>query len=570
VSAKSTAFDLGQTFNEALGLHRQGRLREAEKIYTRVLKAAPDYFDALNLLGTVKVQLGRIGEAHRLLAAAVKINPRAPDAWVNLGHVLHALKRDQEALDCLEKAHALAPDDINILNDHANALLNLGRPQEALAEFRQVLAALPDHAQAHIGSGIAQATLGSPQGAVADFDRALSIVPAHPVAHYNRGIALFNLGRHADAVAAHDHALAATPAHAGAWLNRGQALAALNRHQEAVDSYGKATALRKDHADAHFNEALALLTLGEYRRGFEQYEWRWRRTGMPAQRSRGRPLWLGEYPATRKTVLLHAEQGLGDTIQFARYVPLLAETGAKVVLEVQPELMTLMARLDGAAAIIARGDAPPPFDVHCPLGSLPLAFKTEPDTVPAQVPYLTADDGHLATWLARIGGLERPRIAIAWSGNPSHFNDRNRSIAFNRLAPLWSIPARFVSIQHDVRGADAAMLAGETRVTHVGGELGNFADTAAVIALADLVIAVDTAVAHLAGAMGRPVWVLLPFAPDWRWTLEGETTPWYPTARLFRQTSPGDWDGVIERVGAELRRFMSSSDHRGGVNEAGR
>jgi len=240
-------------------------------------------------------------------------------------------------------------------------------------------------------------------------------------------------------------------------------------------------------------------------------------------------------------------------------VPLLAANGAKVVLEVQPELTALMARLEGAATVIARG-APPPqqFDVHCPLGSLPLAFKTEPATVPADIPYLSADDEHLAKWSARLGTLERPRIAIAWAGNPSHLNDRNRSIAFAKLAALLSIPARFVSIQRDIRGEDANLLAGENRVTDVGAELENFADTAAIIALCDLVISVDTAVAHLAGAMGRPLWMLLPFAPDWRWTLDGDTSPWYPTARLFRQTALGDWDGVIARVGDELGRFAQS------------
>jgi hypothetical protein len=258
-------------------------------------------------------------------------------------------------------------------------------------------------------------------------------------------------------------------------------------------------------------------------------------------------------------VLLHAEQGFGDTIQFARYVPLLAASGAKVMLEVQPELTALMASLEGAATVIARGAAPPQqFDVHCPLGSLPLAFKTEPATVPADIPYLSADDEHLAKWSARISALERPRIAIAWAGNPSHLNDRNRSIAFAKLAPLLSIAARFVSIQRDVGGEDAIPLAGESGVANLGSELENFADTAAVIALCDLVIAVYTAVAHLAGAMGRPLWMLLPFAPDWRWTLDGETSPWYPTARLFRQTSLGDWDGVIARVGDELKRFVQS------------
>jgi hypothetical protein len=325
-----------------------------------------------------------------------------------------------------------------------------------------------------------------------------------------------------------------------------------------VVSYSKAGAIRKEDPDVHFSEALALLALGDYRRGFEKYEARWRRSGMPAQQSRGRPLWLGEYPLARKTVLLHAEQGFGDTIQFARYVPLLAATGAKVVLEVQSELAALMARLDGGAQVIGRGEAPPPFDVHCPLGSLPLALRTEPDTVPAEIPYLSADEASLTKWSARIGALARPRVAIAWSGNSNHFNDRNRSIPFDRLAPLFSAPARFVSIQRDVRSEDADKLTNESRVTHVGGELVNFTDTAAVIALADLVISADTAVAHLAGAMGRPLWVLIPFQPDWRWTLDGETSPWYPTARLFRQASIGDWDGVVARVATELGRFMSN------------
>ena len=556
---KPGPFNLGQSLNEAVALQRQGRLRDAEKIYTRVLKAAPEHFDALNLLGTVKAQLGRMGEAHRLLSAAVKLNPRAPAAWANLGQVLHALKRDREALECYDKARALAPENIDILNNRANALLSLGRPQQALDEFRQVLARVPHHPEARLNCGIAHAALGSPEEAVAEFDRALSIVPGHPVAHYNRGIALYDLGRYAAAAAAHDSALAVAPEHAGAWLNRGRALAALNRLDDAITSYGKATAIRKDDADAQFMESLALLTLGDYRRGFAKYEARWRRNGMPAQKSRGRPLWLGDYPLARKTVLLHAEQGLGDTIQFARYVPLLAATGAKIVLEVQAELTALMARLEGAATVIARGEAPPPFDLHCPLGSLPLAFKTEPSTVPAHIPYLSADDAHLAKWSGRIGALERPRIAMTWSGNASHINDRNRSLPFARLAPLFAIPARFVSIQREVRSEDLAALAAEQRVMHIGGELENFADTAAVIALSDLVIAVDTAAAHLAGAMGRPVWVLIPFAPDWRWTLDGETSPWYPTARLFRQTSLGDWDGVVERVGHELSSFISTA-----------
>jgi tetratricopeptide (TPR) repeat protein len=553
----SRVFDIGQSLSEAFALQRQGRLREAEKIYNRVLKAAPDNFDALNLLGAVKLQQGQIGEAQRLLGAAVRANPRAAGAWSNLGQALHALKRAPEALDCLAKARALSPDDLAIRNQHANVLLTLGRPAEALAEFQQVLARLPNHVEARLNSGLARAMLGHPEPALADFDAALQLAPGHPGVHYNRGVALLRLGRYAEAVEANDRALAIAPDFANAWLNRAKALMQLNRYDETVAACAAALRLRKDFADAHFNNALALLTRGDYARGFAEYEWRWRRTGMPPQKSRGKPLWLGEYPLARKTVLLHAEQGLGDTIQFARYVPLIAAAGARVALEVPAELQTLMGRLDGAAAVVARGEDPPPFDVHCPLGSLPLAMHTDFATVPAPIPYLSAADDKIAQWSAKLDALPRPRVAVTWSGNPSHDNDRNRSIAFARLTPLLAASASFVAIQKDVRGEDAVPLA-DSRVTSIGAELEDFSDTAAVLALCDLVIAVDTAAAHLAGAMGRPVWVLVPFAPDWRWTRKGETTPWYPSARLFRQPAPGDWESVVARVAGELKRFAIS------------
>jgi tetratricopeptide (TPR) repeat protein len=550
--------DLGQMLREAVTLQHQGRLREAEKIYTRVLKAVPDQFDALNLLGTVKAQRGQAGEAYRLITAALKINPRAADAWVNLGIVLHALKRDQEALESFDKALALKPGDADALLQRGNALLALGRAQDALAAFDEVLASMPRHAQARLNRGLVLAALGRHQEAVADFEAALGISPANPAAHYNYGISLFSLGRYAEAVAAYDRALSIAPNHVKAWNNRGLALQALNRFDAALTSYSKALELQMDYADAHFNQALALLTVGDFRRGFEEYEWRWRRTGMPAH-GRRRPLWLGEYPLRGRTILLHAEQGLGDTIQFARYVRLLARTGAKIVLEVQPQLKALLGQTDGVCAVVARGEPLPSFDVHCPLGSLPLALKTEPATIPTEVPYLRADDAHIAKWCPRLEALGRPRVAVAWSGNAQHMNDRNRSIPLSHLAPLWSIDSvRFVAVQRDLRSGDAELLAREPRVTQIGTQLDDFADTAAVLALVDLVITVDTSVAHLAGAMGRPVWILVPFSPDWRWTLSGDSSRWYATARLFRQSSLGDWDSVMERLRSELHRFFRS------------
>jgi tetratricopeptide (TPR) repeat protein len=551
--------DIGRALRDAVTLQQQGRLREAEKIYARVLKAVPDQFDALNLLGTVKAQRGQAGEAYRLITAALRVNPRAPDAWVNLGIVLHALKRDQEALESFEKALALKPGDADALYQRGNALMALGRAQDALGAFGEVLVLMPRHPQARLDRGLALAALGRHQEAVADFEAALALWPKNPAAHYNHGISLFSLGRYADAVAAYDRALSIAADHVKAWNNRGLALQALNRHEQALASYAKALELQKDYADAHFNQALALLTVGEFRRGFEKYEWRWRRSGMPTGRGYGRPLWLGEYPLERRTILLHAEQGLGDTIQFARYVPMLARAGAKVLLEVQPQLKALLGPIDGAASVVARGEPLPAFDVHCPLGSLPLALKTEPATIPSTDRYIGADEGHMAKWRPRLEALGRRRIALAWSGNPQHMNDRNRSIPLSLLVPLWSSGAmQFLSVQRELRDGDAELLAREPRVTQLGTELDDFADTAAVLALVDLVITVDTSVAHLAGAMGRPVYILVPFSPDWRWTLAGESSRWYPTARLFRQPSVGDWDSVIERLRGELARFSST------------
>jgi tetratricopeptide (TPR) repeat protein len=559
MKTSSVPFNLGQAFGEAVALHRRGQLREAERIYARVLKAAPDHFDALNLLGAVKVQQGQFGEAQRLFSAAIKVNPRIAAVWCNLGQAQYAQKRPADALQSFDKARALAPDDVDILYQHANALLALDRPREALAELATVLARKPQHFEARLNSGLAHAKLDNQERALADFDAALALVPQHPVAHFNRGVVLIKLGRYAEAVAANERTVAAAPDYVAAWLNRGMALAQLRRFEEAIASYGEVLARRQDNADAHFNRALALLTIGDYRAGFADYEWRWRRTGAPAQRNRGRRLWLGDTPLSGKTILLHAEQGLGDTIQFARYAPLLAAQGAKVVLEVQPELKSLLARLNGVTAVVARGEAPPPFDVHCPLGSLPLARKTELPLVPAQIPYLSADQAYLQKWSARIEKLPRPRIALAWAGNPAHDNDRNRSIALSTLAPLLAMPASFISVQRDLRSSDAAQLGAITQLTHLGGELADFNDTAAVLSLCDLLVTADTAPAHLAGAMGRPVWVLVPFAPDWRWMLDGESTPWYPTARVFRQSALADWDAVIARVASALQEQLKGS-----------
>ena len=558
-AVQSRPFNIAQTLQEALSLHQQGRLREAEKLYARTLKAAPDNFDALHLLGLIKAQSGLMGEAYRLMSAALKINPNAPDALVNFANVLHALKRDDEALTCLDKALALRPGDPDTLLYRGIALSSLDRTEEALSCFNTALTRDPARGDALLNRGTALARLGRPAEALSDFDAVLARSPHHAEALYNRGTALLDLNRPDEAIISFDALLGGAPQHLGAWNNRGRALQALNRHSEAAGSFERTITIDKNFADGHSNLALSLLTLGDLTRGFAEYEWRWKRTGMSDARRghRGR-LWLGEFPLGQGTILLTAEQGLGDTIQFVRYAPLLARGGARVLLEVQPELKALLATINGIVSCHARGEALPAYDFHCPLGSLPLALKTEPSSIPAQIPYLRADDEHIAKWRPAIDALPGKRVALAWAGHARHPNDRNRSIDLGLLEPLLALDSvSFISIQRDLRDDDHAQLARHPRVTHIGEKLADMADTAAVTTLADLTIAVDTSVVHLAGAMGREAWVLLPFSPDWRWALAGEHSPWYPQIRLFRQSSPGDWPGVIAAVREALVRLAS-------------
>jgi tetratricopeptide (TPR) repeat protein len=554
---RSSDLRVAQAVEEAAGLYRQGRRDDAEKICTRVIKARPDWFDALHLLGVIRLDGGKAGAGFALIESALKLNPQSPQALCNLGRALAMLNRDEEALAAIDRALALAPDDFEALNGRGIVLLKLGRTADALAAFERAAALEPRFLGARLNRGTALAQLGRAEEAVAEFDAVLALTPGHAETIYNRGVALGSLGRHAEAIASYDRALAIRPDYLKALVSRGMSGQALNRHEEALADCARALALDRNNADAHHNEALARLTLGDYRRGFEKYEWRWQRTGMPARRrSFGKPLWLGEYPLARKTILLHAEQGLGDTIQFARYAPLIARTGAKVVLEVQPELKELLERVEGVTGVVARGEELPAFDVHCPVGSLPRALRTEPATIPAESPYLKASEERLARWRARIERLPSPRIAIAWAGGAGHVNDRNRSIALAMLAPLLALDRiGFVSIQRELRSGDAEALARFPQLLHVGAELADFDDTGAVVSLVDVVISVDTSVVHLAGALGRPTWILVPFSPDWRWMLAREDSPWYPTARLFRQPAPGDWDSVIAKVSEELARL---------------
>jgi hypothetical protein len=386
------------------------------------------------------------------------------------------------------------------------------------------------------------------EDAVASYERALAIRPDFAQALYSRGNALMALNRHDEAIASFERALAARPGYAEALNNRGAALQALNRHQEAIASYEQLLAIKPDDAGVHFNASLARLTLGDLLAGWKEYEWRWKSKHFTSrQRDFTQPLWLGRESLAGKTILLHAEQGFGDTLQFVRYAPAVARQGARVLLEVPGALRRLFEGFQGVERVIAKGESLPKFDCHCPLMSLPLAFGTTLQNIPCEVPYLSAPARRVEQWRQQLGTGTKPRVGIVWSGRLTHKNDHNRSIPLSALLPLAGAGVELVSLQKEVRGDDLATLAQFGEIRHFGEELQDFADTAALISLLDIVVSVDTAPAHLAGALGKPVWILLPYRPDWRWLLDREDSPWYPTARLFRQPAIGDWESVIER-----------------------
>jgi len=539
----------GPDIAEAVILHRQGRLGEAEQIYASILAENPGQFEALHLLGLARHQQGHAVEALRLIGAALAARPDSADALSNYGLVLDALKRHEEALASFDRALALERRHVNALNNRALTLANLGRAEEALAAWNEALAADPDHLQALHNRGNALYGRKRHAAALADYERFLEVGGDNIDVLNNRGGSLAALGRIAQAIESYDRALAIQP-RPEILINKAHALAECHEFDRALSTYAQAAILEGKRAEAIWCASLVRLRLGDLARGWQEYEWRWRQASWaPQRRQFAAPLWLGQEPLAGRIILLHAEQGYGDTLQFVRYASEVAALGATVLLEVQPPLKPLLADSAGAAQIFARGEPLPWFDWHCPLMSLPLAFGTSIATIPCAVPYLKVPASRLREWRERLGRGGSLRVGIAWGGSPAHKNDHNRSIGLERLGRLLSTPAvEFVNLQCELAEPVAAALAGKGNVLQVGDELRDFADTAAVISLMDLVVSVDTSVAHLAGGLGTQVWVLLPFTPDFRWLLEREDSPWYPTARLFRQPRPGDWESVLERV----------------------
>jgi tetratricopeptide (TPR) repeat protein len=533
--------------------HQAGRLGDAETLYRDALAAQPDHADALHLLGLIASQVGRHDVAVDLIGRAIaQVGKSGGDSahfHANLGLALAGLERFEEALASFARALAVRADYAEALCHRGDTLRRLGRLDEALASYDQAIAARPDFAAAFSDRGNVLKAMRRWPEALASYDRALALRPDFVGALSNRAVTLAALDRLDAALASCDQALALAPNSVEALINRAGVLQELRGFDAALAAYDRAIALAPADAAAQANRALLLLLTGDFAHGWPAYEWRRKLPGF-AGRVLAAPAWAGEDIAGQR-LLLHAEQGFGDTIQFARYAPLAAARGAHVTLAVQPPLVPLLAGLPGVA-VIADRDPLPAFDRHCSLLSLPRAFATTLETIPGGVPYVAAPADRVAAWEPRLprGAM---RVGLAWSGHPANTKDHERSIPFAQLARLASLPGiRLVSLQKDVRAGDADALAACTGIVDLHGDLRDFADTAAVIAQLDLVVTVDTAVAHLAGAMGKPVWVLLPRTPDFRWLVDRDTSPWYPSARLFRKAGADTWDAVIARVAIEL------------------
>jgi Flp pilus assembly protein TadD len=460
-------------------------------------------------------QLGRFEEALKFFTQAGAVQPNNFAVQFNRGKALKELKRYDEALSAYEQALSLKPDFAEAYNNRGNVLKDLKRYDEALVSYGKATVLKPDYANAY----------------------------------NNQGATLVILQRHDEALASYDKALSLHPAYAEAYNNRGTALEHLRRYDEALASYSKAIELKPDFAEARYHKGMLSLLLGNFADGWRLHEWRWQTAQLQDfAKNFKQPLWLGDPPIAGKTILLHSEQGLGDTIQFARYVPMVEALGATVILGVPVDLLALFHTLEGHFTLIAEGDALPGFDLHCPLMSLPLAFGTTLDSIPARIPYLAADPQKQRAWQGRLGPKVRPRLGLVWSGNPHHINDRYRSMSLRTLAPLLKEDFEFHSLQKALRAEDWAALADFPQLHSHSEALHDFTDTAALVAELDGVITIDTSVAHLAGALGKPVWILLPYVADYRWLTQRNDSPWYPTARLFRQNSIGDWSNVIEDV----------------------
>jgi len=535
-----------------LVLRSLGRYRDAADCYGHALSAQPDSAEVLFLRGVVYLDQNADALALADFNAAMAISPDFIDAIFNSSVALERLGRHAETIARCDRLLALNPRHAAGLANRGNASRYLGRNREAVEHYARSLDVEPDSPGVLCNYASVLMRVNRYEDAHAACDRALAGDAAYTAARLTRGRVFLETHRYDDALTDLADVLAATPDDKLAHFHRGNALRSLRRHEEARSAYMQAIELDPDYVEAHCLLSFLCLSTGDFETGWEEYEWRWRDAQLDSSRRQfAQPRWTADMPLAGRTMLLYAEQGLGDTLQFCRYAALVKAAGARVVLEASEELRPLLASLAGADIVVARGTPLPPFDLHCPLLSLPREFRTGLASIPADVPYLRADRERLERWRERLGPSTRPRVGLVWSGNPNHLNDRNRSMALAELLPLVDERCEWISLQKIIRDEDKPALE-SSPIRHVGEQLADFADTAALTQLMDCVVSVDTSVAHLAGALGVPLAVMLPHTPDFRWFLERDDSPWYPRARLFRQAQAGNWGPVVEAVGTAL------------------
>ena len=541
----------------------------ATRAFRSAIDSDPQNADAFIALGHALWKLSRHQEAVAALESALAIDEHLIDAHYLLALIAQDFEDWPRAIDSFERLLQLAPDVGEAYAPLFKAYVRLGRLAEAkiCAEkgkdwCKRVAKADPGSADRLNNCGLLLRDLDWPEEAFAMFERALVARPAFAEAMNNRGLVLHDLNRFDESVAEYDRAIQINERLADVHVHRGHALRELVRHEEALAAYQRAQEIAP-REETFLNESLSRLVLGDLPAGWEKYEWRWQATGRTHPRSQfAVPLWLGKESLSGKTIFLYAEQGLGDTIQLCRYAKCVCDLGASVVLGVQRSLIPVLRGLEGIDRIIPLGphEPMPSVDYHCPLLSLPLAFATSLSTIPRMGPYIhLIDTDHSAlreAWRNRLGASgSKQRIGVVWSGNADHTNDRNRSIPLSNFVEVISPGARFIALQNEVRSTDESTLHARLDLEYFGADLIDFGQTAALISEVDLVVSVDTAVAHLAAAMGKQVWLLVPFNPDWRWLLDRSDSPWYETIRLFRQSRRADWSGVLTQVRLEIENF---------------
>jgi len=568
-----------------------GKYNDAQRLIKRSLELNPNNPQAQNNLGNLYVNINELESALNAYEKALEKNPKFAEAAINKANLLRKINRPTDALAYYDQTLNIKPDFFEALLNKGNLLIELNLYMEAIDSYKNAILINSNSSEAYYNLGLALHKIGHFNEAVTQFNKAIQIQPNYADAYNdlsttyaslnqlenallcitsaininskrvdfynNQGLILNRLSRHADAIKSFECILRLQPEQAEAYFNLGNIYKELKNFDKSFYNYDSAIQLKVDYAECYWNKALLHLLLEQYSEGWEMYEWRWNWDGFNKERRNfQQPLWLGDESLKGKTILIHCEQGLGDCIQFSRYIKNLEPLEATVIFEVYQPLINLFKSLDYPKLLIERGQPLPEFDYHCPLLSLPLALYSRQSAIPKFNTYLSSTDEKLRYWEMKLHNANenRPKIGIVWSGSTLHKNDKNRSIMLDLFIKALPDHFQYISLKKEVDNNEALLLI-KSNIIDFSKEIGDFEDTAAICDQMDLIITVDTSVAHLSGALGKPTWILLPYTPDWRWSLNKETTSWYPNAKLYRQSIERSWVPVLNQIRTDLDRI---------------